>query len=303
MAVRSTRDIPHGGNIAVLEPYLERLASALAFAKTAGELRRSPQAEALWEAVYGGLKRSGDSVPHTDRARPQVVRLAMIFALADKAKVIDLPHLQAALSVWEYARASARLLFCGSQAAAAMAEPFWLEVLNGLPEQGTVERWRLNERFKRKASAEAVGEALATLEAGGNAYCIREATGGRTGERWGKGGGGEGEEGERGILDTHTRHHTETNAVAFAGGGEEEVRGEEVGGGEEEVWTVASAGASSSPPGLGRGVDGGKADWRVDLEAEAPKPRSPEWPYHFLDDDYHTPEHQAYLEANGLLPV
>jgi hypothetical protein len=112
--VRSTRDVPGGGNMEVLKPFLDRLAAALAFAKQAGEVKRDAQAESLWCEVYGQLKRSGDSVPYTERARPYVLRLSMLYALTDSSPVIRREHLQAALAVWDYCRESARLLFGGS---------------------------------------------------------------------------------------------------------------------------------------------------------------------------------------------
>jgi hypothetical protein len=36
------------------------------------------------------------------RFRPQVKRLAVIYAVSDQSDVIDVPHLQAALAVWDY---------------------------------------------------------------------------------------------------------------------------------------------------------------------------------------------------------
>ena len=72
-------------------------------------MRRDQDAAALWKEHYGELKRSGDSVPHTDRARPYVVRLSMLYALADRSAVIGADHLRAALAVWDYCRASAAL--------------------------------------------------------------------------------------------------------------------------------------------------------------------------------------------------
>jgi hypothetical protein len=47
----------------------------------------------------------------TGRAAPQVMRLALIFALLDCTKDIRLPHLQAALEIWRYCSASASYIF------------------------------------------------------------------------------------------------------------------------------------------------------------------------------------------------
>jgi hypothetical protein len=109
--LRSVRDIPSGGNMNVLDAFLPRLDAAIAFGKTVGEMQRDAQADARWNAVYGELKRSGDVVPHTDRARPYVMRLAMLYAVADLSRSICLPHLEAALDIWGYCLESARELF------------------------------------------------------------------------------------------------------------------------------------------------------------------------------------------------
>ena len=47
----------------------------------------------------------------TSRAEAEVLRLSAIYAALDSTSVIGLPHLQAALAVWDYCYASASLLF------------------------------------------------------------------------------------------------------------------------------------------------------------------------------------------------
>jgi hypothetical protein len=47
----------------------------------------------------------------TSRAEAQVLRLSAIYAVLDCSSTIALPHLQAALAVWEYCSAGASLLF------------------------------------------------------------------------------------------------------------------------------------------------------------------------------------------------
>jgi hypothetical protein len=87
--IYSPRDLANGGDVKVLSPYLTRLKDALTKAKTIEEFRRSQEAEALWKGVYGSLKRSGDTVPHTDRGCPNVLRLSMVYAIVDGSKVIE----------------------------------------------------------------------------------------------------------------------------------------------------------------------------------------------------------------------
>ena len=68
-------DMPSGGSMKPLEPFLGRLKGLCeGFSKDteAVNMSRDAEAEALWYPLYNGLRRSGDSVPNTDRARPQV---------------------------------------------------------------------------------------------------------------------------------------------------------------------------------------------------------------------------------------
>ena len=104
--VRSPRSLPRGGDISVLEPFVPRLAEVLAFAQQAGEMSRDAGADQLWDEVYDSLKRCGDEVPHTDRARPHALRLSMLFALADRSVAIRREHLEAGLDEVQIARGS-----------------------------------------------------------------------------------------------------------------------------------------------------------------------------------------------------
>jgi hypothetical protein len=130
--VRSQKDLPGGGNIAVLDRFAPLVARALATSKAVGEVRRTPEAEALWASVYPGLKRSGDSVPCTEKARPQVMRLALLYALLDMAKAIGVEHLKAALALWAYCEASARLIFGGGLPTATTPDPLAVRLLNAI---------------------------------------------------------------------------------------------------------------------------------------------------------------------------
>ncbi len=47
----------------------------------------------------------------TGRAEAHTIRLALIYALLDSSPVITLPHLEAALALWRYARDSTRWVF------------------------------------------------------------------------------------------------------------------------------------------------------------------------------------------------
>lgn len=112
--VRSTKSLPHGGNSAVLTAFCTRVQNALTHARALRALNRSPDAARLWESVYDSLKTS--TCQATERGRPQVMRLAMIYALFDGAPIIEQRHLKAALAVWRYCEESAYQLFAETNA-------------------------------------------------------------------------------------------------------------------------------------------------------------------------------------------
>lgn len=121
--VRSEKSLPHGGNVSVLNQFVDRLRDVLKTAKTIGQLKRSKEADRLWEAVYSELKKAGSGSfgRAIERARPQVLRLSLLYALLDSSNVIHVHHLKAALAVWRYCSDSARLIF--SQANDEKADP------------------------------------------------------------------------------------------------------------------------------------------------------------------------------------
>lgn len=74
---------------------------------------RTPAARELWNDGYVALSQGREDAfgAATSRAEAQVLRLSAIYAALDRTPLIDACHLRAALAVWDYCRASARLLF------------------------------------------------------------------------------------------------------------------------------------------------------------------------------------------------
>ena len=201
--IRSPRSLPGGGNIGVLNPFIDRLKAIILKAKGIGEVKRDADSESLWCEVYPSLKVSGDSVPHTDRARPYVLRLSLLFAIADGEKVIRRPHLQAALAVWDYCRGSAATLFGVATTLIAEPEPLWLCLLNAITFQPGVKRSELTRQFREPG--EVMGETLKGLQVKGLVYSVMEKGEGRTGECWYPGNG------EGDIPNRYLHHSPPTN--------------------------------------------------------------------------------------------
>jgi hypothetical protein len=113
--VRRSKTLPRGGesDIYKITNCLDDLKEVILWARGTGQLHRSEEAEEFWDKTYRELTRelSGVYGAMTSRAEAQVLRLSMIYSLADKSVEIAPDHLKAALAVWNYARDSVRYLF------------------------------------------------------------------------------------------------------------------------------------------------------------------------------------------------
>ena len=116
---RSTVLLPFGGDAledTVIAALGGRLKEAVEAAASIGRVGWTNSAANAWKTVYPQLSRGQPGLlgAVTSRAEAQCVRLALIYALLDGAANIDLPHIKAALAVWEYAEASAAHIFGAS---------------------------------------------------------------------------------------------------------------------------------------------------------------------------------------------
>ncbi|MGI8482739.1 MAG: hypothetical protein ACR2OU_00565 [Thermomicrobiales bacterium] len=97
----------------VFDALVERIQSALRFARTVGEIDFTAEAWPLWEQAYARFaqRSSGLVESLTARGDPITLRLALIYALLDECDAIHPVHLKAALAVWSHAQASVQYLF------------------------------------------------------------------------------------------------------------------------------------------------------------------------------------------------
>jgi len=186
--VKSQRDLPKPGKWHSLHVLLPRLSEAVAFAKGIGEVERDAEAEAFWESIYGMLKREADTIPHTDRARPHVMRLALLYALLDKSDCIRLPHLKAAMAIWGHCRESARRLFATPNpqrpSGPVIEEPLYVRLSNMILRKPGISRSEIRDLLGTGIRAEEIEAALQWLESKGWAYRQNQSTGGRPAECW-----------------------------------------------------------------------------------------------------------------------
>jgi hypothetical protein len=116
----------------------------------------------------------------TSRAEAQVLRLSAIYAALDATSVIGLPHLQAALAVWDYCYASASLLF-GLSTGDPIADRI-REAIEASSEGLT--KSKIRRLFHGHVEGDRIDAALETLVTLGAINHRSEPTGGRPSAHW-----------------------------------------------------------------------------------------------------------------------
>lgn len=176
--------LPFGGQADAHE--VERIRGSLARSflhAPDGEIGWADDARGLWVEKYDSLLRAGGGLTGSiiARGQPQVLRLALAYALADDELFIRRVHLEAALEVWRYCSDSARFIF-GERTGDTTADRILAELCEGSPL--TRDAIRRDVFQAHKSSAE-ISAALEVLRAAGLAKCEKVPTdGGRPKEVW-----------------------------------------------------------------------------------------------------------------------
>jgi hypothetical protein len=185
-SVQRSQCLPEGGNLEAheLSAVAAELRRALDWVADAHTIRlvRDDQARALWHECYPALShvRPGLYGAATSRAEAQVLRLSAIYAVLDCSPIIRLPHLQAALAVWDYCSASASLFF-GTSTGDHTADRI-LEAIN--VSDGSLSRKQISALFHGHASSSRIDTALEQLISLGAIYPSSRPTGGRPSTLW-----------------------------------------------------------------------------------------------------------------------
>lgn len=186
VCVRRSKCLPFGGDAlpkSVLDNLARRIDRAASLSKSVGPVHMTATARDTWAGVYPRLSEGSLGLfgAATARAEAQAIRLAMIYALLDEKAHIDLPHLLAALAVWEYAEASARYVFGSS-----LGDPVADDILRAVRAAGQdgMTRTQIRDLFKRNRSAERIGAALDLLDSRSLVRRRSQETGGRPTEVW-----------------------------------------------------------------------------------------------------------------------
>ncbi len=166
VAARRSKRLPNGG-----EPEPVRLREAastigarIAEARQVCRIGRTSPAEELWCRLYDCMADddSGDlAAAATARAEAQVLRLSVTYALLDGSGTVDVPHLEAAWSMWNYCAASAKWCFGDS-----IEDPVADRILTALVDSNgaRLNRTLIRDLFNRHESAQRIETALDLLD-------------------------------------------------------------------------------------------------------------------------------------------
>lgn len=183
-ASRRSKLLPHGGQIATVNwnPVLARLRDSLDCARACGEMTFSGAAQELWSHQYERLMsgRIGLWGAATSRAAPQVKRIACLFALLDAKMEVGEGQLLAAIAVWDYCEATARMVF-----GEGVGNKDLDKLLSAIIENPGISRKQITVNIfggnKDRASIDGL---LGQLLTSGKAHLKKEPTKGKPIERW-----------------------------------------------------------------------------------------------------------------------
>ncbi len=90
-------------------------ADAITWGRKPREYTRSLEAAKRWKKYYPALKQSRPGLVGEvlSRGEPHVLRLSMIYAMADRATTIEVEHLEAAMAFYRYVEDTVRCVFDG----------------------------------------------------------------------------------------------------------------------------------------------------------------------------------------------
>jgi hypothetical protein len=185
--VQRSQCLPEGGNLDAqeLSTIAAELRRALDWVGAAHTIRlvRDEKARALWHDCYPALSQVRPDLygAATSRAEAQVLRLSAIYAVLDCSPIIGLPHLQAALAVWDYCCASASLFF-GTSTGDHTADRI-LEAINASTD-GLLSRKQMSALFHGHLSCSRIEAALEQLISLGAIFPTTQPSGGRPATLW-----------------------------------------------------------------------------------------------------------------------
>jgi hypothetical protein len=182
---RRQRLLPEGGHHDPLAGtgLTRMLAATLKHARTAGHVRLDDPAREQWHHAYHQLaEQQPDGIVGqiTARAEAHVIRLALLYALADGQQQIRPPHLTAALALHDYAARSAAWALTGATGQ-PLAEQIHATLRANL---GGLTRSQISQALNHNQPAGQIDHALHALRTAGRVTATQIPTGGRPAQLW-----------------------------------------------------------------------------------------------------------------------
>jgi hypothetical protein len=149
-------------------------------AQEIGRVTWSGEARLQWTKLYPliSVEEAGAFGAVTARAEALLQRLSLTYALIDKSDVIEHRHFLAATAVWEYAKASARLIFEGASEDSSQTKVLQLLEIAPLTQS------QLNTAFGGHLKSFRLKGLLEDLQASGVIRAATEKTSGRPVTTW-----------------------------------------------------------------------------------------------------------------------
>jgi hypothetical protein len=138
-----------------------RVRHALQHARKTSTITFTDAARARWDAIYRELSASRPGLIGSLSARSEAhtLRLALLYALLDEETQVDVPHLEAALALWDYSASSLLYIF-GDRTGNDIAD----RILAALREGGDHSQEEISNLFKRNVPAARIQFALSQLK-------------------------------------------------------------------------------------------------------------------------------------------
>ena len=178
--VKRSQSLPFGGDFetAEMELLAQPIREALSHTANLHQISFASDAAKEWIRFYHSVDEGhgcGLAADLLARAEAHVLRLALIYALADASNMIRFDHLRAAQAVWKYSEASARHIF-GDTLGDDIAQRL-LDELRAVPRG--LDRTAQHRLFQRHVPAARIGAAAKLLVNRGLATLVNEKTPGR----------------------------------------------------------------------------------------------------------------------------
>lgn len=179
--VRKQRNLPHGGGIPnskAFERAIGTLKANISYARDqVRQVAREQDSYPYWEKLYNSFDLQDTYGIHrsvTSRGIQHIIRLSIIYAVAEGKEIISEQHIRSAVAVWDYCSESARIIF--GESTGNKTADLILDDMRSKPEMGfTIPV--LKEKFAPKEPNYVIDRALMILESAGLADCMKEPVG------------------------------------------------------------------------------------------------------------------------------